>query len=88
MSVTIDEFKEHIHFEDGMDDSLLDLYLTNATSYVKRATDAESSQLILLVAAMFYQFKVPEQELESALDALTPFFVAEVYDAEDNDEST
>ncbi|EAG8700722.1 phage gp6-like head-tail connector protein [Listeria monocytogenes] len=87
MTVDIDTFKSHIHFEDGMDDSLLGFYLEQATIYVKNSTDEENEQLILLVASVFYQFRISEKELESALNALTPFFVAEVYNAED-DKST
>ncbi|MBC2196304.1 head-tail connector protein [Listeria booriae] len=86
MSVSIEDFKAHIHFEDGMDESLLNFYLQQATSYVKNATDAENEELILLVASMLYQFRVPEQEMELALNALTPFFVAEVYNVESEDE--
>ncbi|EOI9112038.1 head-tail connector protein [Listeria monocytogenes] len=86
MSVDIEKFKSHIHFEYGMDDSLLEFYLLQATSYVKNGTGEENEQLILLVASVFYQFRVSEKELESALNALTPFFVAEVYNAESDDE--
>ncbi|EAE1299620.1 phage gp6-like head-tail connector protein [Listeria monocytogenes] len=86
MSVDIEKFKSHIHFEEGMDDSLLEFYLLQATSYVKNGTGEENEQLILLVASVFYQFRVSEKELESALNALTPFFVAEVYNAESDDE--
>ncbi|EBF5747012.1 head-tail connector protein [Listeria monocytogenes] len=86
MSVDIEKFKSHIHFEEGMDDSLLEFYLLQSTSYVKNGTGEENEQLILLVASVFYQFRVSEKELESALNALTPFFVAEVYNAESDDE--
>ncbi|EBH4260083.1 phage gp6-like head-tail connector protein [Listeria monocytogenes] len=86
MSVDIEKFKSHIHFEAGMDDSLLEFYLLQATSYVKNGTGEENEQLILLVASVFYHFRVSEKELESALNALTPFFVAEVYNAESDDE--
>ncbi|MBC2288590.1 head-tail connector protein [Listeria farberi] len=86
MSVDIEKFKSHIHFEKGMDDSLLEFYLLQATNYVENGTGEENEQLILLVASVFYQFRVSEKELESALNALTPFFVAEVYNAESDDE--
>ncbi|EAC7998119.1 phage gp6-like head-tail connector protein [Listeria monocytogenes] len=82
MSLNIEKFKSHIHFEDNMDDSLLEFYLEQATNYVKNGTDGENEQLILLVASVFYQFRVSEKDLESALNALTPFFVSEVYNAE------
>ncbi|EEA6131056.1 phage head-tail connector protein [Listeria monocytogenes] len=78
-------FKSHIQLEDGMDDQLLGLYLQNATDYVKQNTDSENEMLILLVASILYQFRVPEQEMELAINALTPFFVAEVYNAENID---
>ncbi|ECC0873466.1 phage gp6-like head-tail connector protein [Listeria monocytogenes] len=86
MSVDIEKFKSHIHFEEGMDDSLLEFYLLQATNYVKNGTGEENEQLILLVASVFYQFRVSEKDLESALNALTPFFVSEVYNAESDDE--
>ncbi|EBF5125621.1 phage gp6-like head-tail connector protein [Listeria monocytogenes] len=86
MSIELDKFKSHIHFEEGMDDSLLEFYLEQATVYVKNSTDEENEQLILLVASVFYHFRVSEKDLESALNALTPFFVAEVYNAEIDDE--
>ena len=38
------------------------------------------------VCRYFYEYRVAEKELEQALDALTPFFVQEVYDAEEEDE--
>ncbi|EAW7133891.1 phage gp6-like head-tail connector protein [Listeria monocytogenes] len=86
MSVDIEKFKSHIHFEEGQDDSLLEFYLMQATMSVKNGTDGENEQLILLVASVFYHFRVSEKDLESALNALTPFFVAEVYNAEIDDE--
>ncbi|EBF5150446.1 phage gp6-like head-tail connector protein [Listeria monocytogenes] len=86
MSIELDKFKSHIRFEEGMDDSLLEFYLEQATVYVKNSTDEENEQLILLVASVFYQFRISEHELESALNALTPFFVAEVYNAESDGE--
>lgn len=33
----ITKLKSHIHFEDGMDDSLLSFYIENAENYVKKA---------------------------------------------------
>ena len=38
-----------------------------------------------MVAGIYYDYRVSEKELEQALDALTPFFVQEVYDAEEED---
>ena len=37
-----------------------------------------------MVAGIYYDYRVSEK-LEQALDALTPFFVQEVYDAEEED---
>ncbi|PFE03822.1 hypothetical protein CN288_12595, partial [Bacillus sp. AFS023182] len=34
MDDLIDKFKSHIHFEEGMDDSMLSFYLTTAQKYV------------------------------------------------------
>ncbi|EEL94926.1 hypothetical protein bcere0030_10330 [Bacillus cereus AH1273] len=39
-----------------------------------------------MVAGIMYEYRVSEKELEQALDALTPFFVQEVFsDAEATD---
>lgn len=40
-----EKFKSHIHFEGGMDDSLLSFYLDMAKDYVKTATGGQQEYL-------------------------------------------
>ncbi|PFT99339.1 head-tail connector protein [Bacillus thuringiensis] len=83
MEDLIEKLKSHIHWEEGMDDSLLSFYIEQAKTYVKNATGKQTEYLIIMVAGIIYDYRVSEKELEQALDALTPFFVQEVYDAEE-----
>ncbi|MEK4500141.1 head-tail connector protein [Bacillus sp. FSL R12-0069] len=85
MNDLIEKLKSHIHWEEGMDDSLLSFYIDQAKTYVKNATGKQTGYLIIMVAGLIYDYRVSEKELEQALDALTPFFVQEVYDAEEED---
>ncbi|PGU11096.1 hypothetical protein COD21_12300 [Bacillus cereus] len=85
MNDLIEKLKSHIHWEEGMDDSLLSFYIDQAKTYVKNATGKQTEYLIIMVAGLIYDYRVSEKELEQALDALTPFFVQEVYDAEEKD---
>ncbi|PEA05416.1 head-tail connector protein [Bacillus cereus] len=86
MEELIEKLKSHIHWEEGMDDSLLSFYIEQAKTYVKNATGKQTEYLIIMVAGIFYDYRVAEKELEQALDALTPFFVQEVYVDEEKDE--
>ncbi|OUB29361.1 hypothetical protein BK708_11905 [Bacillus thuringiensis serovar yunnanensis] len=79
MNDLIEKLKSHIHWEEGMDDSLLSFYITQAKTYVKNATGKQTEYLIIMVAGIYYDYRVAEKELEQALDALTPMFVQEVY---------
>ena len=81
----IERLKSHIHWEEGMDDSLLSFYMEQGQRYVKKACGREIEYLVLMCAGIFYEYRVSEPELEKALDALTPFFIQEVYDAEETD---
>ncbi|UPW82731.1 phage gp6-like head-tail connector protein [Lysinibacillus sp. Ag94] len=82
MDELLEQFKEHIH-EDGEGDSSLSFYLRNARRYVKTATGAEQEYLVLMVAGIMYEYRVADDELQKALDAITPFIVQEAYnDAE------
>jgi hypothetical protein len=79
----VDKLKSHNHWEEGMDDSMLSFYIISAKKYVQTATGKEVEYLVLMVAGIMYDYRVSEKELGEALDALTPFFVQEVYnDAE------
>ncbi|MFJ5771408.1 head-tail connector protein [Psychrobacillus sp. NPDC093180] len=73
------KLKKHLHIEEDMDDSMLSFYLEQAKTYVKGATGKQTEYLIIMVAGVFYEYRVSEKELQEALDALTPFFVQEVY---------
>ncbi|ANS51258.1 phage protein [Bacillus thuringiensis] len=86
MNDLIEKLKSHIHWEEGMDDSLLSFYITQAKTYVKNACGREVEYLVIMCAGIFYEYRVAEKELEQALDALTPFFIQEVYDAEETDQ--
>lgn len=89
MDDLITKLKSHLHWEEGMDDSLLPFYIERAQKYVKKATGGQDEWLIIMVAGIFYEYRVSEKELGDALNALTPFFVQEVYaDAEETDEQT
>jgi hypothetical protein len=77
------KLKSHIHWEEGMDETMLPFYIVSAKKYVQTATGKEVEYLVLMVAGIMYDYRVSEKELGEALDALTPFFVQEVYsDAE------
>lgn len=82
MDELLEQFKEHIH-EDGEGDTSLSFYLRNARRYVKKATGAEQEYLVLMVAGIMYEYRVADDELEKALNAITPFIVQEAFsDAE------
>ena len=70
-----EKFKAHIHFEEGMDDSMLSFYLNMAKNYVKTATGGQEEYLILMVAGIAYEYRVSEDELDKALNAITPFII-------------
>ncbi|MDT2850174.1 phage gp6-like head-tail connector protein [Vagococcus carniphilus] len=82
------KLKQHIGFEEGMDDSMLSSYLEYGKKYAEQATGKQSEHIILMVASMFYDFRVPEKELGQAMDALTPFFVQEVFSQNETEEET
>ncbi|WP_430483046.1 phage gp6-like head-tail connector protein [Rossellomorea marisflavi] len=70
-----------------MDETMLPFYVYQGKKYVRNATSGEDEWLVIMVAGIFYEYRVSEKELEQALDALTPFFVQEVYaGAETTDE--
>lgn len=71
--------KKHIHWEEGMDDSMLSFYVTAAENYVLNATGKQTDYLVIMVSGIMYEYRVAEKELGEALDAMTPFFVQEVY---------
>jgi hypothetical protein len=83
----LQKLKSHIHWEEGMDDTMLPFYITQGKNYVQKAVGKEVEYLVIMCAGIFYEYRVAEKELGEALDALTPFFVQEVYsDAETTNE--
>lgn len=74
------KLKKHLLYEEGMDDSMLSFYIESAKRYVKTATGGQTEYLVIMVAGIMYEYRVSEKELGEALDAMTPFFVQEVFD--------
>ncbi|PFY54894.1 hypothetical protein COL52_26660 [Bacillus toyonensis] len=79
MDDLINKFKEHIRWDEGMDDSMLSFYLNQGKNYVLNATGEQTEYLVIMCAGIFYEYRVSEKELIVALDAMTPFFVQEVF---------
>ncbi|UQX52289.1 head-tail connector protein [Cytobacillus pseudoceanisediminis] len=75
----VTKIKSHIHWEEGMDESMLPFYVEQAKTYVQNALGRQVEYLVIMVAGIFYEYRVSEKELGEALDALTPFFVQENY---------
>ena len=88
--LTLEEkLKKHILWEEGMDDSMLSFYVGSAKGYVKNATGGQKEYLVIMVAGIMYEYRVAEKELGEALDAMTPFFVQEVFsDGQETDQQT
>lgn len=82
----VKKLKSHLHFEEGMDDTLLELYIKNAEEYVKKATGKQAEYLIIMVAGIMFEYRVAEKELGEALEAMTPFFVQEAFVDEETNE--
>lgn len=76
----IEKLKSHIHWEEGMDESMLSFYLDAAKDYVQTATGGQKEYLVLMVAGIMYDYRVSDWQLREALDAITPFLIQEVYD--------
>lgn len=85
MDDLITKLKSHIHWEEGMDDTMLPFYVERAKKYVKKATGGQDEWLIIMFAGIFYEYRVSEKELGDALDAMTPFLIQEVFE---DDETT
>lgn len=76
----LEKLKSHIHWEEGMDESMLPFYIERGKKYVKKATGGQDEWLIIMFAGIFYEYRVSEKELEQALDAMTPFIIQEVFE--------
>ncbi|EEL73101.1 phage gp6-like head-tail connector protein [Bacillus cereus] len=86
MDDLIEKLKEHIEWEEGMKESMLSFYIEQGKKYVQSSTGKQDEYLIIMCAAIFYEYRVSEKELSQALDAITPFIIQEQYDAEETDE--
>lgn len=87
MDNLIEKLKSHIRWDESMDSTMLSFYLAQARTYVQNATGKQTEYLVIMVAGIFYEYRVAEKELGEALDAMTPFFVQEVFsDAETTNE--
>lgn len=75
----LDKLKSHIRFEEGMDDAMLPSYLAASQSYVQTATGGQDEYSILLVAGIMNEYRAADKEMQSALDAITPFLVQAVF---------
>ena len=62
-----------------MDETMLPSYIERAKKYVKKATGGQDEWLIIMVAGIFYEYRVSEKELGQALDAITPFLIQEAF---------
>jgi hypothetical protein len=83
MDPLLDKFKSHIRWDEGVDDPMPSFYLEQGRSYVQKATGKQTDYLVIMVAGIFYEYRISEKELGEALNAMTPFFVQEVFsDAE------
>lgn len=74
-----DQLKKHLQIEEGMDISMLSFYIESAKEYVQTATGGQKEYLVIMVAGIMFDYRVAEKELGEALDAMTPFFVQEVF---------
>ncbi|MFR3684220.1 MAG: hypothetical protein ACLTXM_04175 [Enterococcus sp.] len=60
-----------------MDETMLPFYLKMAKKYVYGATGKVESDLIYFTAAVFNDFRVPEEDMQKAFEAMTPLFIQE-----------
>ena len=79
MEELIAKLKVHLRLDESMDNSMLSFYILQAQNYVQNATGKQTEYLVIMCAGIFYEYRVSEKELGDALDAMTPFFVQEVY---------
>lgn len=77
MAVSLEILKEHLRIDESVEDSMLSFYLDTAKRYVKNATGTESDHLVLIVASIFYEYRVSDENMRKAFDALTPLLVQE-----------
>lgn len=76
------KLKEHIRFEDGMDDSMLSFYIDAATRYVTKKLGTTQDYLVIMVATVMNDNRSSSADLAEALSALEPIFGLEVLTSE------
>ncbi|MBJ8103592.1 MULTISPECIES: phage gp6-like head-tail connector protein [Bacillus cereus group] len=81
----VNTLKEHIHWEEGMSETMLPFYIKQGQRYVQNATGKQEEYMVIMCAAIFYEYRVSEKELIQALDAITPFIIQEQYNAKETD---
>ncbi|MED1173687.1 MULTISPECIES: head-tail connector protein [Bacillus] len=79
-----DRLIEHLKLDDSEEESLLSFYLESATNYIKAATGYENDHLIILLAGIFYEYRVTEKSMSLAVDALTPLIISAEMRGEDS----
>ncbi|MHC5215402.1 phage gp6-like head-tail connector protein [Enterococcus sp. LJL128] len=72
-----------------MDDSLLSFYFEQGKKYAKIATGDENSLVAYYIGGIFFEFRIPEADMQSAFNALTPLILQEslVKDETTNEQS-
>ena len=74
----LDNLKKHIRLEDGMDDSMLGLYLDSAKRYVLKKLGYSQEYLEIMVTSVMFEHRLSSEDLALALQALEPIFALEV----------
>lgn len=74
----LDILKKHIRLEEGMDDSMLSLYLESAKRYVLKKLGYSQEYLEIMVTSVMFEHRLSSEDLALALQALEPIFALEV----------
>ena len=74
----LDNLKKHIRLEEGMDDSMLSLYLDSAKRYVLKKLGYSQEYLEIMVTSVMFEHRLSSEDLALALQALEPIFALEV----------
>lgn len=74
----LDKIKEHIRLEEGMDKSMLSIYLDSAQRYVKKKLGYSQEYLEIMVTSVMFEYRLSSEDLLQALQALEPIFALEV----------
>lgn len=74
----IDKVKEHIRLEEGMDESMLSIYLDSAKRYVEKKLGYSQEYLEIMVTSVMFEYRLSSEDLLKSLQALEPTFALEV----------